>query len=157
MVKLFQGDGFDAYVKNARAAFKKVHTLKLIENNPVADMTFKTFSHVSIKGKEAKIFFKDTPVLKTIFNEAVALKSKNIVFNLTMLLHGTRVGETRKIKWAYFDFNNKILRLPATITKSKEPLYIPLTEPALAMFKKYRTKHYSNDEYLFGKLTGRRT
>jgi 23S rRNA (uridine2552-2'-O)-methyltransferase len=24
LVKLFQGDGFDAYVKNARAAFKKV-------------------------------------------------------------------------------------------------------------------------------------
>jgi integrase len=44
-----------------------------------------------------------------------------------MLAYGTRIGETRLLKWSYYDEANAKLVIPAQITKTHAQLTIPIT------------------------------
>jgi integrase len=54
-----------------------------------------------------------------------------------MLLHGTRIGETRKAKWLDFDLVNNYWYLPVENVKTREALRLPLTETAKLFLSAY--------------------
>ena len=57
-------------------------------------------------------------------------------FILFLLLTGLRFGETRKLKWSYVDFENKILTVPRELTKSDREHRLPLSDFLLSLLRK---------------------
>ncbi|MBS2005766.1 MAG: site-specific integrase [Cyanobacteria bacterium SZAS TMP-1] len=69
-------------------------------------------------------------------------------FLLFLLLTGMRFGETRKLKWTYVDFNEKILTVPRELTKSDREHRLPLSDFLLALLKK-RYLYRNQSEWVF--------
>ncbi len=76
--------------------------------------------------------------VKTLF-EAIDTDEKSTIylrafFRLAFLL-GTRKRELLTAKWEYLDEAHGLLRLPASATKGKRPLVLPLPAPARAILE----------------------
>jgi integrase len=69
-------------------------------------------------------------------------------FMIFLLLTGMRFGETRKLKWSYVDFENKILTVPRELTKSDREHRLPLTDFLVALLKK-RYIYRKHSEWVF--------
>lgn len=130
-----------------KVAFKQAALLRHIEHNPVADLVFTDFIQAKIIPKDASIRSDDIPLVLE------AIQGKNYVTRhlvLMMLLHGTRIGETRKAKWS--DIDNNYWFIPAVNTKTKTAHRLPLTEQAKRLLDEYRLlqkkKGYTG-QYLF--------
>lgn len=65
-----------------------------------------------------------------------------------LLLTGMRFGETRKLKWSYVDFANKILIIPRELTKSDREHRLPLSDFLVELLKK-RYIFRKNSEWVF--------
>lgn len=98
----------------------------LIEFNPLADTSFKTFIPAKITPKKAKLTIKNERELALSLMTPTSAPKMLCWF---MLLHATRIGETRQLRWDYIDTTNKIITLPASITKTSEHS-IPLSNLA---------------------------
>ena len=66
-----------------------------------------------------------------------ATDKRGQILALLMLLHGTRINETRLIKISDFDFNLKYLYLPEENTKTRAAHKIPLSDTAEALIRPY--------------------
>lgn len=108
-----------------KKAFKQAHKQKRIAINPLASLCFTDFYEHQITAKDAKLFEKDLP---SLLNEIAEAKPFAKVFAFVMLAYGSRIGETRQLKWDYLDFDNKKLVIPAEITKTNTTLKLPLTD-----------------------------
>jgi integrase len=69
-------------------------------------------------------------------------------FLLFLLLTGMRFGETRKLKWSYVDFENKILTVPREITKSDREHKLPLSDFLISLLRK-RHVYRNGSEWVF--------
>ncbi|SKA52802.1 tyrosine-type recombinase/integrase [Photobacterium toruni] len=130
-----------------KVAFKQAALLRHIEHNPVSDLVFTDFIQAKITPKDASIRADDIPlIIKTIQDKNYAIKHLIVM----MLLHGTRIGETRKAKWS--DIDNNYWFIPAVNTKTKTSHRLPLTEQAKRLLNEYRLlqkkKGYTG-QYLF--------
>tara|TARA_Y100001954_G_C15409478_1_gene406756 strand:- start:55 stop:591 length:537 start_codon:yes stop_codon:yes gene_type:complete len=67
---------------------------------------------------------------------------------LFMLLFGTRIGETRQLRWRHIDLNSGQLIIPETITKTAAVHILPITYQAKRLLLEY--KQQCTGEYLFG-------
>ncbi|NGZ18662.1 MULTISPECIES: tyrosine-type recombinase/integrase [Vibrio] len=118
-----------------KQAFKRAHKLKLIGINPVAGYLFNDFIEMKVAPKPAQLKPEQVEsVIKSIEN--VAKPTQMLV--MMMLLHGTRIGETRCTKWAHICFDSGRWNIPEAITKTKQAHTIPLTETAMNLLKWYR-------------------
>ncbi|KTG21973.1 hypothetical protein AUR67_00405 [Pseudoalteromonas sp. XI10] len=110
-----------------KRAFDQAEKTELIERNPLKDTTFKSFIQTAIKPKKARLSIGNEPEL------ALSLLKPNTMAEMMcwfMLLHGTRIGETRQLKWEFIDTTHNLITLPEEITKTTEHV-IPLTDHAL--------------------------
>lgn len=130
-----------------KRAFSQAEKTDLIERNPLKETTFKSFIQTAIKPKKARLSIGNEPDL------ALSLLQPNTMAEMMcwfMLLHGTRIGETRQLKWSYIDTNHNLITLPEEITKTTEHV-IPLTDHAfktlIAWHKKSRKNNRS--KYVF--------
>lgn len=96
-----------------RALSQAVKSGKL-NHDPLAGIRFGDIIDALISPKPSKIKKSDEPLIASH-----VLGSSSLLCQL-MLLHGTRIGETRKSQWSFIDSNHKTLTLPATITKTKQ-------------------------------------
>ena len=69
-------------------------------------------------------------------------------FMVFLLLTGMRFGETRKLKWSYVDFENRILTVPRELTKSDREHRLPLSDFLVALLKK-RYIYRKHSEWVF--------
>ena len=119
-----------------RRAFKQATILNRVGDNFINSLSFGEFVKAVIKPKPAKLGKKDLPqLLWTIKN---AKKESWRVFILFMLMHGTRIGETRRLKWSDIDFENDEIIIPEEITKTRQSHTIPLTSHSKRILKNYR-------------------
>ncbi|MDN2661826.1 tyrosine-type recombinase/integrase [Psychromonas sp. 14N.309.X.WAT.B.A12] len=118
-----------------KKAFKQARTLKLIPFNPIAEVKFSDFTDAQIIPKSCAIQSNGLPRVITLLNKAPETER---VFVLMMLLHGTRIGETRLAKWSHIDFENKTWFIPKGNTKTKVDLVLPLTDTALTLLTKFK-------------------
>lgn len=119
----------------------------VIEQNPLTNVTFKTYIKTKIVPKPSKLSAKDEPNLACSLLNPQTHETMLCCF---MLLHGTRIGETRQLRWDYIDSANKLITLPKEITKTK-PLEIPLSDCAfeqLIAWHKQQAK-LTRSQYVF--------
>ena len=131
-----------------KVAFKQAKKLKRLAVDPMASMVFSDFIDAEIKAKPGKLKAADLPLLLSRVSDA---KSTHEIFIMLMLGHGTRIGETRQIRWDYIDGITNRLTLPAEITKTGTELVIPLTPwmvSKLHQYKHQQQQHYRGP-YLF--------
>lgn len=118
-----------------KQAFKRAHKLKLIGINPVAGYLFNDFIEVKVTPKPAQL---KPEQVESVIQSIENVDKPTQMLVLVMLLHGTRIGETRCTKWAHICFNSGRWNIPADITKTKQAHTIPLTETAISLLKWYR-------------------
>lgn len=112
------------YYAVLRKAFKQATVLKLISEDPLASLSFTDFISTPIATKPPKLQATDLPKLLSDIGTAID-DAALLVF--IMLAYGTRIGETRLLRWTYFDEANAKLVIPADITKTHAQLTIPIT------------------------------
>jgi integrase len=100
-----------------------------------------------LKGQRVEIPARDTMVganRLAEFHRAV-MKLENAIhrdFVLLILFTGMRRSETASLTWDRIDFVEKIIRVPASATKSKRPLVLPMSN---FVFKLLKAKHALGD------------
>lgn len=110
-----------------KTMIKRAHELSLIESNPLSAFRFVDFITAKIQPKAAKL--KPNDVVK-VANALNAYKGhrRGRLLVLLMLMHGTRIGETRKARWEHFDIEGGFWNIPASDTKTKAAHRLPLTD-----------------------------
>ncbi|MCE2597163.1 tyrosine-type recombinase/integrase, partial [Motilimonas cestriensis] len=115
-----------------KRVFKLAHKQKRLAYDPLASMTFSDFIDAKIPAKEAAIRFGQTHLIKQqIERECEPART----LALFMLMHGTRIGETRQLRWSYIDWHHAQVHLPASITKTATALSLPLTDHAIELLQ----------------------
>lgn len=138
-----------------RLSFKQAHKLKKITVNPLGGVSFSDFIDGQIKPKPSRLHKHLLPV---VFDQIKSAGSREQTLAALMLMHGTRIGETKMIRWDHVDWGDKVLIIPAENTKTKEAHNIPLTNTAIAVLKRYRAYqeyHGYKGFYLFPNGRGR--
>lgn len=133
-----------------KSAYHDASALELIPYNPVSGFKLEHFGKFSIKPKPSAI---RTHQIKSVLSQIDGAKPQPRLLAIMMLLHGTRIGETRQATWDDIDFEGAMWRLPAHLTKSRAPLDMPLSGWALQELRDYRqwqSKRYSG-KYIFHK------
>lgn len=122
------------YFSKLKRAFKVATRQKRLAFNPISEVIFKDFFDVKIKGKPSALLPKDLPMVVPLLSIQTALERLPGL----MLLHGTRIGETRQLRWEFIDWYNATLTIPEALTKGSAPeLVIPLTDYALTWLKEH--------------------
>lgn len=68
---------------------------------------------------------------------------------ILMLMYGTRIGETRQLKWSHIDFISRIIVIPAELTKTNVTHVLPLTDLSVAVLDVIRQSQPAEQVYLF--------
>jgi integrase len=132
-----------------RIAFKQAHKMRQLPSNPIGGFSFGDFISVPIKAREGRIRRNQIPkVLAKLKNAEDDFRMLAVL----MLLHGTRIGETKEHRWDWIDWEQKDLSIPEQVTKTREGHTVPLTDTVIALLKRYRAYqeyHGYKGVYLF--------
>lgn len=134
------------YFAVLKRVFASANELGLITVNPMANMKFSDHVQKRILPKFGSLQVQDAQQIKNLIMKQ---SSQTKMLLLTMLLFGTRIGETRQLKWKHVDLVSKRIIIPAELTKTDSTHVIPLTNIAVELFKSYKTECYG--DYLFGR------
>lgn len=120
-----------------KTAFKRAHEADLIDINPIAEMKVSEFLPEKVKPKSAALEPRHLPMV--LKNAMEGKHSYAAALVSLMLLHGTRIGETRLARWDQFDFFDNTWTIPASITKGNSPeLKVMLTDTTVKLLKKHK-------------------
>lgn len=119
-----------------KKAYKQARLLNLLDINCVADIQFGDFTDAQVQPKGCALRSDMLPALLAPLTEVSVMDR---FFVLTMLLHGSRIGETRQAKWSHFDFATANWFIPAENTKTKSEHNLPLTPLAIALLQGFKT------------------
>lgn len=113
------------YFKVLKEAFSRASDLKMLEVNPLATTAFSDYIKTKILPKQGKL--PTSKLAQTV--AAIKLGPKqSYLYLLLMLCYGTRKMETANIRYDWFALEDKpVLLIPADVTKTKEPLTLPVT------------------------------
>lgn len=120
-----------------KTACKRAKDAGLLDINPVSDMKVGDFLPEKVKPRAAILEPRHLPEL---LNQVLNGKhSYDSVMVGVMLLHGTRIGETRLARWDQFDFIDNTWTIPANITKGNSPeLTVMLTDTSVELLKRHK-------------------
>ena len=128
-----------ASLKELKRAFRLAASQRRIALNPLDGITLATFGAPHIKPKAGKLRpFQVAEVLAALSDIQHQTDGKLLV--RLLLLHGTRIGETRQAQWRHFDLAGGVWHLPEEITKSRRGYALPLTELALGLLQNWRAQ-----------------
>lgn len=118
-----------------KQAVKRAHKLKHIAVNMLGGYQFSDFIEQSIEAKPTEIQTDQVPV---VLEQSHTVSKPSQALALIMLLHGTRIGETRLAKWSHINLETGRWHIPANHTKTKRAHDLPLTDLAIKTLKAYR-------------------
>lgn len=121
-------------------AFRQARKLDLIPSNPMAELKFGNFTTARILPKPARLRDVQVQGLVTLLAGRFDNAPGDAMLALMMLCHGTRIGETRQSRWADIAMAEREWFLPATHTKTKTELRVPLTDQVCALLRRYRER-----------------
>lgn len=119
-----------------KQAFKRAYKLKHIDNNKIAGYQFSDFIEQSIEAKPTEM---QTDYVPSLIKESSGVSKPAQMLALLMLLHGTRIGETRRTKWSHINIESGRWHIPAAHTKTKQSHELPLTQQAIMLLKSYKS------------------
>lgn len=118
-----------------KAAVADAVRLDKIAKNYMAGFKFTDHLQKAIKPKECAIRPGQLP---EVLNQIAAAEPVPSMLAIFMLLHATRIGETRQLQWSHIDFISRLIVIPAELTKTGVTHVIPLTDLALELLTQYR-------------------
>lgn len=134
------------YFAILKAAFMQAAKEELLSHNPMSVIQFSDFIRTKAKPKEGKLH---PPMVAPLFDTLQSTSWTERMLVLMQLGHGTRISETRLARWCHIDWQEQVWRLPASHTKTKEPLSLPLTEQVIALLKEYQASQAEGTLVLF--------
>ncbi|MBV7523147.1 tyrosine-type recombinase/integrase [Pseudomonas sp. PDM29] len=120
------------------AAIRGAKKLGLLAANPLADVRFAEFGLGKIKPKDSRLFPLHLDALVTQLVERFAVDPRGSMLALLMLCFGTRVGETRQLRWCDFHVESGLLIIPAGKTKTRTRLELALLPAVVHLLGRYR-------------------
>lgn len=139
-------------------AFKQAARLGHISTNPMNAIRFGDFSKTKIKPKAARLRDVQVEGVLAQLGECFDAAPGDAMLALMMLCHGTRVGETRLASWRDLSLEDRQWFIPASHTKTRAELTLPLTDQVCALLKRYHSIQRDNGYegvYLFPGRTGK--
>lgn len=120
-----------------KSAFNRAREADLLPVNLISEMKVCEFVKEKLKPKPSKLEARHLP---PILNELKQSKySADLMLVALMLLHGTRIGETRQARWEWFDFIDNTCTIPESITKGDSPeLKVMLTDTTIEFLRRHR-------------------
>lgn len=119
-----------------KAGCKLAQRLDMLTVDPLAGIKFTDMITRPIVGKAGKLARHQLPQL--LHTLAAHANPAAVMLALLMLLHGTRIGETRRARWGDFDLAAGRWFIPAAHTKTRRAHSLPLTPLAVALLAAYR-------------------
>lgn len=121
----------------AKAATKRAAILGKIERDPLAGFKFSDFIEAAPAPREGRL---QAGNLREVIARAKELPAPAQMLILLMLMHGTRIGETRRAAWREFTLSgdNPCWNIPAAHAKTRQALRLPITPRAAALLESYR-------------------
>jgi integrase len=132
------------YFKVLKRIFKQARLSKKLCNNPLLDIKLSDSLVGKVEVKACKIATHD---IERVFNSMKLMPFEASFLVLTILCFGTRIGETRQMKITYLEHDQQQWHLPAKITKTNEPLVIPMSDWYLTLLNEYRKKQATINGY----------
>lgn len=119
-----------------KSAFKAAEKVNLIDVDPLASLRLGDFITTKPTPKPSRLAPKD---LAAIYEALQNAPYKPRMLALFMMLYGTRIGETRRLRWDWFDMEAQTCAIPVDITKSKKKTHIiALTSSTVDLLNEYR-------------------
>lgn len=122
----------------------KAATLDVIGSNPLKQFKLSEFLDNRSVPKGSALKPSDA---SDLFNTISRTTSQAALLATLMVMHGTRINETRLATWRQFDFKGRWWHIPALNTKTRKAHRLPLTDQALAILERY--KQDAQTDYLF--------
>lgn len=138
-----------------KVATRRALLLNMISNDPLAGIKFSDFTKTKITARPAALRPAD---VQALLHRLSNVGSMVCVFISLMLMHGTRIGETRLTKWSHIDFRTRTWFIPTENTKTRKALTIPLTAQVIALLSEYQSSQIEvgiKSAYLFPSGTGK--
>lgn len=123
--------------KKLKAAFNMASRQNRLTRDPLAGITFDQFTKSRSKPASPLLHPEDLPRLVERLNRA---NIHHAMLASMMLLHGSRISETRLAEWSHISFEDRTWRIPAENTKTGEAHCLPLTDVSIALLKNYKGK-----------------
>lgn len=124
------------YWGTLKTAVKLAAKLELLAADYMAGMKFVDHVTKRIKPKESRLRVTSLPLVWEQLQRA-AVDGWALVW--LMLLFGTRIGETRQLRWSYIDFTAGMVAIPAQITKTDVTHVLPITALAKEFLDQFRS------------------
>ncbi|OCH31819.1 integrase [Aliivibrio fischeri] len=134
------------YFAILKAAFMQAAREEMLTHNPMSAIQLSDFIQVKVTAKEGKLH---PPMVSPLFDSLTNVGWKERMLVLLQLAHATRITETRLARWCHIDWQNQVWRLPASHTKTKETLYLPLTEQVITLLQAYKATQSEGTLVLF--------
>jgi integrase len=115
-----------AWFSMLKRSTKEATAFKLLEVDPMVGITFGNFTTVSIQPRTGRLRPQQ---VSQLFKELKPVSARHMALFMLLLLCGTRIGETRRAKWAHMD--NEGWYIPPEHTKTRSMHRLPMT-PVLA-------------------------
>lgn len=135
-----------SYFAILKAAFNQAVREEHLTVNPIAAMNFSDFISKKIPPNEGRL---QPDMVTVLFDQLKAVPVQHQVFVLMQLGHGTRITETRLARWRWIDWDEGLLRIPASYTKNREALTLPLTWQMKNLLRQYRATQREGQLFLF--------
>lgn len=131
-----------AYIRQVywvlNTALRRAVELELLGVNPLLGARFTFFGLGKMRVKETRLHAFQLGDVLSLLVEHYPRNPQACMLALTMLMLGTRVGETRRLRWADFHEAEGVLIIPAANTKTKKQHVLPLTGAFLEQLQRYR-------------------
>jgi len=131
-----------AYIRQVywvlNTALRRAVELDLLGANPLLGARFTFFGLGKMKVKETRLHAFQLDDVVSHLLEHYPRNPHACMLALTMLMLGTRVGETRRLRWSHFHETEGVLIIPAANTKTKKQHVLPLTGKFLELLRLFR-------------------
>ncbi|EGQ7854337.1 tyrosine-type recombinase/integrase [Vibrio vulnificus] len=141
------------YFAILKAAFMQAAREELLPHNPMSSICLSDFIQIKASKKEGKL---QPNMVAPLFETLQTVTWKERMLVLMQLGYGTRISETRLTRWCHFDWQEKTWRIPASLTKTSEPLTLPLTEQMVALLQAYKATQPEGTLVLFPGASGKK-
>lgn len=133
------------YFAVLKRVFASAAELDLITVNPMAGMKFSDHIQKRITPKSSRLHVQD---IGSVANMAMQMPIKSKLLIMFMLLFGTRIGETRQLRWNHIHFDTRQIVIPEKITKTGVVHVLPITDFAYSLLQEFAQQ--KTGLYLFG-------
>lgn len=118
-----------------KQAFNQAFIFEMIQSDMMAGVHYADFISAKIQPKATEIHTQEVAEIVRHCTQSV---KPEFVLVLLMLLQGTRIGETRRLKWAQVDQDANTLLFEGDQVKNRKDHVIPLTSYVVQVLNAYR-------------------